>query len=252
MHMAIDQQTTIQRERRLAWDACLNARDLGGYRTYDGRETRWGAIARSDNPAQLTEAGQAAVVDYGIRSMVDLRRPDEVQQHPNPFANPDSHEIAYTNISLVDPGAPSEDFTTLANDYKRMLDRFPDTIAEIMRTIAHAPEGGVLIHCMGGKDRTGVIAALLLDLVGVPRETIGEDYALTAECLRPRDEEWLENGPGERAERGRLLAQFMPRAEVMLEVLAHLDTRYGGVEGYLRHIGVSPDDVQRLRDRLIG
>jgi protein tyrosine/serine phosphatase len=89
----------IEREwtRRLAWDGCLNARDLGGYPTGDGGRTRWGAVVRSDSVAALTEAGRQALLDYGVRSMVDLRLPQEVAAHPNPFAEPGDHGVAYTN-----------------------------------------------------------------------------------------------------------------------------------------------------------
>jgi protein-tyrosine phosphatase len=245
---------TIQRQwtRRLAWDGCANARDLGGYPTADGHRTRWGAVVRSDSLAGLTPAGRQALLDYRVRSMVDLRLPAEVARRPNPFAEPDTHGIAYANVSFVDPAAPPpEDDTSLADDYKGMLERFRGPVVAVMTAIANAPEGGVLIHCAAGKDRTGLIAALLLGLVGVAPATIAADYALTAECLRPRNQEWLEHGPGDRAEREALLARYAPTAEVMLEVLDHLRERYGGVEPYLLAAGVTPADVARLRERLL-
>jgi protein-tyrosine phosphatase len=246
--------TTEQREwtRLLAWEGCLNARDLGGYRTTDGRETRWGAVVRSDSPAALTEAGRAALAAYGVRAIVDLRLADEIARHPNPFAEPGDHGIAYTNLSFVDPAAGfPPDTYTMSQSYLWMLDRFGGLVAEVMTTIAHAPSGGVLVHCAAGKDRTGLVAALLLGLVEVPTETIAADYAMTAELLRPRDEAWLENGPGERAEREAMLARYAPTAEVMTEVLAGLDERHGGAEGYLAGVGVAPADLDRLRDRLL-
>ena len=245
---------TIEREwtRRLAWEGLLNARDLGGYPTADGRQTRWGAVVRSDSPAALTPAGRLALLDYRVRSMVDLRLPAEVAAHPNPFAEPDTHDLAYANVSFVDPAAPPPgDDTRLADDYKGMLDRFRGPVAAVMAAIANAPEGGVLIHCAAGKDRTGLIAALLLGLVRVAPEMIAADYALTAECLRPRNEAWLENGPGDRDERAALLARFAPTAEVMLEVLDDLSERYGGVEPYLLEAGVTAADIARLRARLL-
>jgi protein-tyrosine phosphatase len=247
--------TTEQREwtRQLAWEGCLNARDLGGYATGDGRETRWGAVVRSDSLAALTEAGRAALAGYGVRAIVDLRLADEIAQDPNPFAQPGDHGIAYTNISIIDPAAGfPPDTYTLADNYLWMLDRFRGFVAEVMAAIADAPQGGVLIHCAAGKDRTGLISALLLDLVDVPAETIATDYALTAELLRPRDEEWLENGPGERAEREAMLARFAPSGEVMLEVLDKLAEGHGGAEGYLLEAGVTAADLDRLRDRLLG
>ena len=246
--------TTEQREwtRLLAWEGCLNARDLGGYRTADGRETRWGAVVRSDSPAALTEAGRAALAAYGVRAIVDLRLADEIARHPNPFAEPGDHGIAYTNVSVIDPAAGfPPDTYTMAQSYLWMLDRFGGFVAEVMAAIAGAPSGGVLVHCAAGKDRTGLVAALLLGLVEVPVETIAADYALTAELLRPRDEAWLEHGPGERAEREALLARYAPTAEVMLRVLDGLGERHGGVEGYLADVGVAAADLDRLRDRLL-
>ena len=248
--------TTEQREwtRLLEWEGCLNARDLGGYETEDGRETRWGAVVRSDCPAALTEAGRAALAGYGVRAIVDLRLPAELTEDPNPFAEPGDHGIAYTNVSFIDPAAaPPDAVSTLAEDYLQMLDRYRQGVAEALAAIARAPDGAVLIHCAAGKDRTGLISALLLGLVNVPAETIATDYAMTAELLRPRERQWLESlDPEERAEREAMLARYAPTTEVMLQVLAGLGERDGGVEPYLRSTGLGQDDLDRLRERLVG
>jgi protein-tyrosine phosphatase len=247
--------TTEQREwtRLLEWEGCLNARDLGGYATEGGRETRWGAVVRSDSPAALTEAGRAALADYGVRAIVDLRLADEIERDPNPFAEPGDHGIAYTNISVIDPAAGfPPDTSTLAENYLWMLDRFRGFVAEVMAAIAGAPDGAVVIHCAAGKDRTGLISALLLGLVDVPAETIAADYAITAELLAPREQEWLEaSPPEERAEREAMISRYAPTAEVMLGVLEGLTERYGGVEPYLLEAGVSRPDLERLRERLL-
>jgi protein-tyrosine phosphatase len=247
-------RVTLRREwtRRLAWDGCANARDLGGYPTADGDQTRWGAVVRSDSLAALTPSGRDALLAYGVRAVVDLRLPAEIAERPNPFASPGEPGVAYANVSIIDPAAGfPPDTVTLAENYLWSLDRFSDLVAAAIATVANAPQGGVLVHCAAGKDRTGLISALLLALVDVPDQTVAADYALTAECLRSRDQEWLDNGPGERAEREALLARYAPTAEVMLEVLAGLRRRYGGVEAYLRHAGVTADDVARLRARLL-
>jgi protein-tyrosine phosphatase len=246
---------TLQRQwtRRLAWDDCANVRDLGGYPTADGGQTRWGAVVRADSLAALTPAGRDALLAYGVRAVVDLRLPAEIAERPNPFAEPGDHGIAYTNVSLIDPAAgfPPDTFT-LAESYLWDLDRFSGQIAAAIAAVADAPEGGVLFHCAAGKDRTGWISALLLALVGVPDQTVADDYALTAECLRSRNQRWLEHGPGERAEREAILARYAPTAAVMLEVLAGLRRRYGGAEAYLRAAGVTAKDLDRLRARLLG
>lgn len=250
--MVIVQHEDETRTRILAWDGCLNVRDLGGYVTSDGRMTRWGAIVRADSLFTLSRAGQRALYDYGVRTIVDLRLPGEVEQAPNPFATPGDHDINYIHQSFISvPRERDAPYTTLANEYTGELDRNAGSIARIMSLIATAGDGGVLIHCVGGRDRTGLIAALLLSLVGVPLDTIAEDYALSSECLRPRDAEFLENGPGERADRERLLEQTQTRPEIMRETLTHLQATHGDVAAYLRQAGVTLHELELLRTRLI-
>ena len=240
-----------RRLRHLAWEGCRNVRDLGGYPAMDGCETRWRAIVRADNLAFLTEAGRAALVAYGVRTILDLRRPREVEEAPNPFAHDGAQGITYANVSFGDPAVAQRTGGSLADRYQHALVLLPHRIAAIMRAIAYAPDGAVVLHCKGGKRRTGIIVALLLELVGVARATIAADYALSVACLRSRDEAWLAQGPGERVKRERQFAADGVRAEVMQAVLEHLDERYGGAEGYLREAGVSPEAILRLRERLL-
>ena len=93
--MAIEEQ---RRERVLAWEACANARDLGGYPTHDGQETAWGRIVRSDTPSRLTEAGRASLAAYGIRTVIDLRMTDEIQRDPTPFAGQRTRGAAVATV----------------------------------------------------------------------------------------------------------------------------------------------------------
>jgi protein-tyrosine phosphatase len=240
-----DMQTRI-----LAWEGCYNARELGGYATENGRETRWGRVVRADDLNRLSAAGRQALIDHGVRTIVDLRLPRELEIDPPPFREHDA--VAYHHVSFIDPDAePGPSIERIADDYKQMLERHRSGVAAIMQAIARAPEGAVLIHCHAGKDRTGTIAALLLRLAGVPIATAAEDYGLTTECLRPFDEEWLENGPNDRAWREREYARTMARAEVMQEVLEYVEDQYGSVEDYLLTCGVSPEDVARLKAKLL-
>jgi protein-tyrosine phosphatase len=245
---------TLERTRRLAWDGCLNARDLGGYPTVDGRQTRWGAVVRSDHPGRLSPSGREALVAYGVRTIVDLRLPQELEEYPHPFAEPGEHGVAYLHRSFIKPGVPpppNHDQMTMLEDYMNGIERFQESISAVMQAIADAPDGGVLVHCAVGKDRTGMTCGMLLDLAGVDRETIGLDYALTAECLAPEHQEWLENGPGEREEREQFILRTAPRAEVLVALLEHIDRRYGGTDGYLGAAGMRDGDLSRLRDRLL-
>jgi protein-tyrosine phosphatase len=239
--------------RRLAWEGCVNARDLGGLPARGGA-IRHGALVRSDSPNYLTDAGREALVAYGVRTIVDIRLPDEAAGSPHPFMARGKHGVRYVNISLIDPAAPgpeAAEMPPLADDYKNLLDRFAGQVATIIRSVADAPEGGVLVHCAAGKDRTGLVVALLLDLAGVPRDLIAADYALSSGNLRERLRAWIESVPEERAEREAMILRGTTVPEVMLEVLGHLDERYGGTEGYLLASGCTPENLARVRARLV-
>jgi protein-tyrosine phosphatase len=241
-----------EQERRLDWEACYNARDLGGLPIAGGGETRWGAIVRADTLSRLSPAGQAALRDHGIRTILDLRLGRETLLDPSPFG--DDEDIRYRHLPFVPDDEPPLDPepATFEEDYIGMMERFRAQVGAIMKAIAAAPEGGIVIHCMGGKDRTGLICALLLDLVGVPRDVIGADYALSQDNLRPVELDWLENGPGTREWREREISK-RPRATVKTipTVLDYLDRTYGGTELYLMRTGLTPGEIAALRGRLV-
>jgi hypothetical protein len=213
------------RPRVLSWDACLNARDLGGYPTADGRETAWGAIVRADMLSRLTPAGLDSLTAYGVRTVIDLRLPSELTESPNPFASPGRSGVRFQHLAPRHRGRPPPAYATLADDYKGVLARFPSRFAAVFEAIAAAAPGGIVVHCAGGRDRTGLVAALLLALAGVPSHVISADYALSEPLLREADQRWIESEPEKRAERERRVAWALPRVEVMTELLDHLDRR---------------------------
>jgi len=239
-------------ERRLAWEGSHNARDLGGYATAGGGFTQFGRFVRADTLQRLSQEGQSALVAYGVRTIVDLRLPVELESGPNPFAAM-SGEVTYLHRSLIDPDQPREigNAADLAEHYRNNLMSSGARIATILETLAGADEGAVLFHCQGGQDRTGLISAFLLDIAGVPEEIIVADYALTRECMRESNLHHLEYGPGERADRERELAFFTPHAQVMIDTLDFLHREFGGPSGYLLQAGVSQSTVRQLRDRLV-
>jgi protein-tyrosine phosphatase len=246
--------------RDLVWDGCLNVRDLGGLPTADGGETRRGAIVRADSVRQLSDDGWRALVGHGIRLVVDLRGDHEREDDPPaelpvevvhvPFmeaSDAEWEEIA-EELEAATAAAP-DDATATRDAYLIFLERFKDNVAASLRAVAHAPEGGVVIHCVGGKDRTGLLTAFLLHLAGVDDVLIAEDYALSEERLRERHEAWFEAAEtDEELQRLRRIAQT-PR-ESMFGVFAELKRRYGGVEGYLREAGVSDKELELARTRL--
>jgi protein tyrosine/serine phosphatase len=250
----------LPRSRDLIWDGCLNVRDLGGHETTDGGETRFGAIVRSDAVSQLSEAGWEALVAHGIRTVIDLRGDHEREEDPPaelpvdvvhvPFmeANEQEWEEISAEIEAAVRAAP--DIETSTRDvYVIYLERFKDNVAAAVRALARAPEGGVVVHCAGGKDRTGLLTAFVLHVAGVPDEEIAADYALSEDRLRPRHEGWFAAAESEEElERLRRIAQTP--AGSMLGVFRELERRYGGVEGYLRWAGVSDGELELIRARL--
>jgi protein-tyrosine phosphatase len=246
----------LRRSRDLVWDGCLNVRDLGGHPTTDGGETTFGAVVRADSVRQLTDAGWKAAVDYGVRSIVDLRMDHELQADPPaevpvdvvhvPFLVED--EEAFVEVEAVASAAP--DYTVATRDvYLVFLERFNANVAAAIAAVARAPAGAVVVHCMGGKDRTGLVTALLLDLAGVGIDEIAADYALSEERLRPRHDVWLAQA-GTEAERERIRRIAATPGESMVGVLQELERRCGGVEGYLRSGGLSDEDLELARGRL--
>ena len=143
----------------------------------------------------------------------------------------DEDPLVFMKVESVAADAP--DAATATRDvYLIFLESFKHNVAAAIRAVAQAPEGGVVVHCMGGKDRTGLITAFLLHIAGVDTEQIAADYALSEERLKPRHEEWFANAETE-AERERLRRIAQTPAESIVGVFEELERRYGSVEGYL-------------------
>lgn len=238
--------------RHLAWDACLNVRDLGGFATRDGRTTRWRALVRADNLCRLTHHGRKALARYGIRTVIDLRSRSELTLEHDPFSRPELAGISYLSLPQL-----SDEFWARWN--QRMtghegdlltLDTCQQNIAQMITTIALAPDGGVLFHCHAGKERTGLAAAILLALAGVDADDINADHVASDVYLEPLYQAWVAaiEDPQKR-ERGTAHLRLDP--DQMRLTLAAIDERYGDVVSYVLRCGVSRDDLARLRTRLI-
>jgi protein tyrosine/serine phosphatase len=130
------------------------------------------------------------------------------------------------------------------------LDRRGEHIAAMARAVANAAPGGVLIHCLAGKDRTGIAVALLLGLVGVDEAQIAADYALSEASLAGERAAAL-SAAGDDEARARVERSYESTVEVMLATLAHLRTHHGGAEAYLTRAGLSKADIERIRERLL-
>jgi protein-tyrosine phosphatase len=233
--------------RLLDFPLLLNARDLGGYPTVDGSRTRWRSLIRADDLAQLTPDGVRALVEFGIETVVDLRWSEEAAAFPSPVPR-DARGIRYEQVPLL--ARTEHEWRERAREcpkelWKSMvLDQAREGIREVLTLIAAASPGPLVFHCVAGKDRTGLIAALLLTLADVQPEAIAFDYAQSTERLR---DEYMRRyshvGPDE------ILDALRCPEEGVHCMLEHL-RKLGGVREYLGQIGLTDGEIMGLRARL--
>jgi len=252
--------------RRLPVEGARNLRDIGGYRTVDGRTVRRGLVLRGGHPGDLTEAGRAGFAALGLRAIVDLRSNGERASHPFPEEiRPGAHywsrdyEISGGDLValLRDTAAAAEQMRQrMIQTYTRLPYEQAPGIAAALRLAADGG-GPMLVNCTAGKDRTGVTCAVLLAALGVPQEHVIEDYALT---------EWLEDpdaglfwvdpeGPHA------YLLSVDPAVWRMLNrsdpdyirtTYATLESAHGSIEGFISgELGISPDELERLREVML-
>ncbi|HKF75242.1 MAG TPA: tyrosine-protein phosphatase [Candidatus Dormibacteraeota bacterium] len=228
-------------DRVLTWPALVNARDLGGLPSGEGT-TRFGAVVRTDSLARLTAAGLAAMLGHGVTTVVDLRSPRELRAAPSPFRG----RVGYRHLPFLDDAALLEvgRYDSFEDGYRWQVESQMARIGAVLAGLAGAPAGGIVVHCAAGKDRTGIVVALLLTLAGVDRDAIAADYALSAPALTGVLEGELAAEP-DRERRARLRRVYDARPDVILSMLAHLDERFGGVAAYLDAAGV--DGAARAR-----
>jgi protein-tyrosine phosphatase len=254
--------------RWIELENAVNVRDLGGLPTGDGSRTRPGRLIRSDNLQDLSPSDVSRLVDdLGVTTVIDLRSGGEVaSEGPGPLTAVPS--VAHLHLSLLPEAGAMTDVAkdALAVNRKRALEREPEHVADAfyvgyledrpdsvvgaLRAIADAP-GAALVHCAAGKDRTGVVIALALAAVGVPREEIVADYEATGERIElildrlrssPTYARDIDNVPAH---------EHDPRPDIMRRFLVRLDEEFGGPVGWLAGHGFDSMDVARLRTRLV-
>jgi len=233
---------------KLAFPNLLNARDLGGYPLQAGGQTLHKSLLRSDELGRLTSEGVQSLLDYGVRTIIDLRWPAELEVRPS-FFQLTPGQMRYVHISLLSSSEEAwrlscpEVIKEMWNSV--MLDYAQPGIRDVMRAVAQAPAGGILFHCQAGKDRTGLIAALLLALAEVEPEAIAYDYGLTTHNLF---EAYLAEARPDEYEAVRERVRCPP--EQIHNMLAHLEKNYGGPANYFLKIGLEENEIAQIKGRL--
>ncbi len=203
---------------------------------------------RADNLRRLSPAGWGAVLEYGVRTVVDLRRPSEQAVDPPGIPPIEAININLCPLEAVHVGVDPD----LRVAYLDILEAFSGNFAQAVGAVARAPEGGVVVHCLVGRDRTGLVVALLLRLAGVDVSVVGADFAESDGNLVAELEAWVAATPDpvERERRRGWTDGASPAA--MEEVVAELERRHGSVYAYLRSAGVGDDELELARARLRG
>jgi protein-tyrosine phosphatase len=249
--------------RHVAFEACFNFRDLGGYENDEGRRVQWNLLYRSDTLHRLTAADVEQFDALGLRTVIDLRSVTEVDDYGR-LATTSGH-LAWHHVPMLDnvklePRDPAELTAALAQSqtqqpgegYLRIVEEFGVSLALVFQLLSADDALPAVFHCTAGKDRTGIVAALLLEVLGVPDDVIAADYVLT-ERARARTTVWIEaNEPGFAA----LMAQVPPErrvisAETILGLLEGVRSTYGSAAELLLSLGVEAKQLDALRTRLL-
>jgi protein-tyrosine phosphatase len=250
-------------ERFIPIDGTVNFREIGGYRTQDGKTVKRGALYRSDKLDDLTEQGQQQLQALGVQAVCDLRGMSEVERHPDNLPA----SITYYHLPIE---AENDTFGSLCDYFfnksrlresiywmyhELFIEGHPQMFGEAINQVAQADKRPVVLHCTAGKDRTGLITAMILDLLGVPDEVIVADYTLSNHSynhLRDYTVQRLGNLSALGIKADDLWPLLVCDPDFMISSLVHIRGHYGSIENYLlTKGGVSADTIAQLRETLL-
>jgi protein-tyrosine phosphatase len=238
--------------RNLGFSKAYNFRDVGGYAGLDGRTVRWRRLFRSDALHRIGDEDAAAFTELGVRTVIDLRRPPEVERYGRVA---ERYGLDYRHLVLqhvdweeVDHPADVVHERWLADRYLNFAEDGHEALLASLRIIADPERAPVIVHCMAGKDRTGTVCALVLSLLGVSDEDIAADYALTTSSMKRLTDYLMEKHPS--AVLGNEHMFDSPPA-AMLMFLSDLRALHGSIENYVREIGVLDEEIAAMRGHLL-
>jgi protein-tyrosine phosphatase len=244
---------TTSADRWLRFEGLSNIRDVGGLPLVGGGYTRTGVLLRSESLDHVTPGDVRQLVDgLGLRLILDLRTDREIAEYgETELARAGVETVQFTFIPESGRELPEvgDDVHPMVANYLGYLrDRGPNVVGAVRRLAS--TDGTALVHCAAGKDRTGTLVAMVLDAVGVEREAVVEDYALSATKIESMFRRWT-SVSGEEMPGPEEIDRHSPRAVAMEQVLATLDERDGGAVGWLRANGLTDDELAALRNRLV-
>lgn len=241
---------------QLEIEGTYNIRDLGGFPVAGGSTTRRRTFIRAGGLDLLPLSSQQQLIDYGVKTVIDLRDEWEVQQFPNVFA--ESTTVKFLNLPVIGNHfshsetwkEETQDYDLLDELYCKFIDRCQIQIGAIISTIAESMPT-IVFHCYAGKDRTGIITALLLGFVGVSDDLIAKDYSQTNLNITHLIEQWREYAVQHEQDMQRFEVDIGSETTTILRMLNYIKLRYGNVTDYLRVCGVTDNQLEQLRSLLI-
>jgi len=234
---------------RLPIDNLENCRELGGYNTQFGQQTQWHAFLRSSEMSKLVQEDVAFLKEYGVRTVIDLRGEDEVEKDKNPLAEEDFckyHNIPFITHQVSDITLSSYE-TSVGDFYVNLLEE-NRTLKRIFDAMDQAGEGCIVFHCQAGKDRTGIIAMLLLGIAGVEKKDIVSNYEVTYTNLVDSIDPVILQGD---------IPDGIPKEflyssrDYILRAYDYILETYKSVDHYLMTKGIEQDVIERVKNRLV-
>ena len=226
---------------RLLLSKTLNTRDIGGYVAKGGKTIRNNMFFRSDVPAYLSDEDVKLSLNKGITTIIDLRSDEEVAKSPCAYKG--DNKFKYYHCKIHGDGRIPQSVDLVPVSYFEMVDE-EKTVVNVIKVLANA-EGAVLYHCTAGKDRTGVITALLMLLAGASRKDILADYAKTLEYLRTLLQSFIESN------RDVDINIVTPKEAYMDKFLDMFHQKYKSVEEYFIKIGIDNNELMKLKEKLL-
>ena len=239
-------------DRHIALEVALNFRDLGGYETADGRSVRWRTLFRADGLAHLTPGDLDVVRSLGIATVLDLRTTTELERGRFPV---DSVPVAFFHLPIVEQTMDPRQYRLapgrLGARYEELVRFGASEIAQALTIIADPASRPLVFHCTVGKDRTGVLAAVTLALLGVPDETIIADYVLSGPAMTALRARWIAQNPDAERAPEESPETFSTAPTNISWLFERLRAEHGSIEGYAVAAGVAPERIAQLRDTLL-